>query len=328
MAASLSDRLLQLEGEKQESLSTAEVTREGKMEQQGSPLFRYQIDETPSLTIDIDKHEERLIREVIVLRDGTLVTRSTDNLIERWSPTTGDLLNTYIHFQTVRCIAELNDDCIVTGAGREARVWDKHTRKCRSVRQLYTGFGCILSLRRFSIQSTVWCGMEDGIITVWNADNMVYPLEFRAHAGAVDCLCELSDGTVVSGARYESKLKRWNAETKQVIATIVGHADSGPVLGLRNKAIASISKENTMIVSSVSTGDKHTDDVNGMVEMADGTIITTSGKTIRLWDIRKQKMVATYETSGLIASIGLLTDGSIVIGFVAGYMERRDTWFK
>jgi len=180
-------------------------------------------------------------------------------------------------------------------------------------------------------------------------------------------LCELSDGTIVIGDKRNG-IGRWDLAQRKRVQRLKGHR--GRVLRLvelRDKCLASSSKDNTIKIWDLSKiksngrsgvciqtliGHSHT--IYGLVETVDGFLVTTSyDKEIRVWSrqdsndstlISRQPVeenrdtreegnsdfcVSILNTKLPIFCLALLDDGSIATGCNGGArIEVRNTWLR
>ena len=161
------------------------------------------------------------------------------------------------------------------------------------------------------------------------------------HKSSVRCMCELSNGWVVSGSD-DKTLKVWDMTTKKVCCTMIGHmlcvlcvvemkrrrsADNNQII------IVSGSMDHTIRIWNGTTGQclrvlrGHTTAVLEVVELSDGTLLSgSSDKTIRQWNINKAECVSVCETSHKITCMRQLRDGSIITGSNKGELEVRMAW--
>eukprot|EP01102_Stenamoeba_stenopodia_P008895 TRINITY_DN2604_c0_g1_i1.p1 TRINITY_DN2604_c0_g1~~TRINITY_DN2604_c0_g1_i1.p1 ORF type:complete len:279 (+),score=50.11 TRINITY_DN2604_c0_g1_i1:108-839(+) len=162
------------------------------------------------------------------------------------------------------------------------------------------------------------------------------------HTNYVRCMCELSNGYLVSGSSDET-LNVWDMNTKTVIHTLTGHSEAVLcVIQLKMRGVAddqilvaSGSMDGTIRIWNVTTAQclrvlkGHSKTVRGVVELSDGTLLSASqDKTIREWDINSAQCVSVFKTlhESWITRMGQLRDGSIITGGLDGSIEIRKTW--
>eukprot|EP01102_Stenamoeba_stenopodia_P008906 TRINITY_DN2604_c0_g1_i7.p1 TRINITY_DN2604_c0_g1~~TRINITY_DN2604_c0_g1_i7.p1 ORF type:complete len:277 (+),score=59.83 TRINITY_DN2604_c0_g1_i7:108-833(+) len=160
------------------------------------------------------------------------------------------------------------------------------------------------------------------------------------HTNYVRCMCELSNGYLVSGSSDET-LNVWDMNTKTVIHTLTGHSEAVLcVIQLKMRGVAddqilvaSGSMDGTIRIWNVTTAQclrvltDHAGNVRGLVELSDGTLLSASeDKTIREWNINKGQCISVFKAQYEIMCMRLLRDGSIIIGGMDGEVEIRQTW--
>jgi len=132
---------------------------------------------------------------------------------------------------------------------------------------------------------------------------------FEIHEGAVESICELEDGTFVSGS-HDSRLKRWN-QKGTTLQTYYGHSYRVlQVIELRsNTTIVSLSTDLTFKVWNTHSGEcLHTmgdvNDVVGMVRLSNDLFVSGSvyGK-LWVWSGEDGTCVETIDTGSQIAAI-------------------------
>jgi len=278
-----------------------------------------------------------MIFSVIDLCDGTFLTCSADCTAKRWSSTTGELLNTFEgHEETVTSAVVLEENIIITGgADSEIRIWNKQTAELLSTAQSTSPIYCLLKLK--SKPSSVLSGTQGGDIIEWRTSvNGCSAIgTFEGHRGDIMALCELSDGTFVSGGG-DSLLKQWNMKTRNCIMTFNGHWQCvNAIIELRNKTIASCSADSTICIWKVETGKRlkvleqsdRTKTVYSLVEMSDQTLLSLHPYYIHVWD-DKGDCVSVHLLGFSAVSLSLLENGSIVVGDELGGLHVTETWMR
>jgi len=270
------------------------------------------------------KPHEFEVHALVELKDGTFVSCSFDTIAKRWSTTNNILrvVNTYKgHKDSVECAVERYGNTLITGSrDGTLRLWN-------------TSSGDVLD--KISVESEVWsmlktrndlsliCGLKNGWIQVRRLSDLELVSSFEIHAGTapqswIKCICELKDGTFVSGAA-DNKLKRWDSKGGNVLQTFTGHSAAiNKVISLKSNLIVSASGDKSIKIWSVSSGDclhtlnsQHTDYVYGLVKLKNGHFASGSkDKTIVVWD-HNGACIATYHTDCSIRAMTTLEDGSI-----------------
>jgi len=280
------------------------------------------------------------VRDIVVLRDGTFLVRSSEKHYQRWSPSTGELLNTYVGEQSYS-VAELDDDTIVTSDVKGLMVWNKHDSTLIKAVDSSEKVMCLLKLR--SRPSSLLAGMNFGKLVEWGTDTL--EIVGRTEEGhtkghvnytrSVLTMCELSNGTVVSGS-MDSSVKGWNMDTKRCIKVFNGHwgAVYSVVELIPSTTIATASVDYTIRIWNVKTAqclrkmEEHKRHVIGLVKMWDGRLVSGSmNESLQVWNADGECVSTLHVPGCRVTSVALLKNGSIVFGG-SGHIEVRETWLR
>jgi len=296
---------------------------------------KHDLSTYPFVTID-----GGAIQKILELKDGTFITGTERyGSIKRWS-VNGELLRCFCKgewYETITALMEVDENTFLSTSNSPAagvasfKVWNKTTGECR-LPIVTSHVRCLLRLR--NNDSTFLCGIgKDGCCMVeMQLDNFEI-VETLKHGDNMWCMCELSNGNVLSGG-YGKMILEWNMKTKTVIRSFAGHKRSvSELLELKDKTILSWSSDSeTVKIWKDTTGKclrtlKHPKSVSAVVELSDGTLLTASDDKIYEWD-EKGRCVLTskveIDSLGIISMRGL-TGGSIVIGNIARTQVRK-TW--
>jgi len=275
-----------------------------------------------------------VVREIIELQDGSLISCSDDKHVKRWS-TNGQPLNSFGgHTNAVHCVLELDETTLVSGGGDQTiRLWNRGsnggsrtiptTSVCHSLLKLdktrlsasstsstHDGesSSSSSSLSSSSSRTSMFVsGMGDGAIRIWKSGGSSGEVEcvstLKHHMGGVYGLCELSTSThdyTVDSTNTNNTLVSASFDNSLKLWDIEKSACFKTLTGHTNGIYRVIPLRN-----STGTGN--------------GRIVATASwdKLIKIWDlsIGTQACVATFK--GHIAGIsGLaeLSDGSLVSG--------------
>jgi len=210
---------------------------------------------------------ERLVTDLQVLDDDTFVSCSTDAEVKRWRVSEDknsiELVGTFVgHTLDVLCVVQKGNGTIITGSLDETlKEWNVATCECLNTVSVMTGpVYCLLSTRdkRHLLYGTKVGAIETRGMS--DLDQIVFTSK-SIHSGPVYCLCELMDGSFVSGSSDQT-LKRWsiknsNRQEKELVLhrTFVGHKYwVVKVIELNRHTIVSGSKDCTLRMWSQSTG--------------------------------------------------------------------------
>jgi len=135
---------------------------------------------------------------------------------------------------------ELDNDTFLTVCRSNytyLQLWNKTTSECLRSSEPDYGINCLISTKN---KLHIVCGRYDGFIEMRRIDDLKCISSFGVHSRAVVCICELSDGSFVSGFR-DSTIKRWN-EKGIVLQTFSGHSEAVvKVIELRSDIIVASS---------------------------------------------------------------------------------------
>ena len=217
---------------------------------------------------------------LIKLKNGLLVSSSTDTNIKFWDIKSKKQLFTYTgHTKTINCLLELQDNHLASGSDDEMIIiWN--LLKNKQEFQLIGHSAEILSLGELSNKNVV-SGAWDNTIKIWNLEKQKEEATLVGHRGAVCSLCPLFNGLLASGSTDQT-IKIWDCDTFKEQTTLYGH---------------------TMTVFS-------------LIQLNDGRICSGSAdKTIKVWDIRKEECLFTLTGSAnWIYSLAAINDELIVSG--------------
>lgn len=271
------------------------------------------------------------VRDVIELRDGTLVSCSTDATIRRWTPN-GRLLNSY-NGHSVDCLMEVDDHTFLSGSlDCTMKVWNKTTEELLHTVHLQVGVQCLLRLRH---NSSFLCGRKDGHIEERRVDNLIETMHtLCGHSDSVLCMCEMSNGYVVSGS-VDKTLKVWDMKSKTMVHSLKGHLHwVKHVIELRDSnTIASASYYELIRIWDVSTGkclrglkDSYTNATRGLVELSDGTILSGCiGGEVQCWNSKGECLPSSKLSK--ICCVKKMSNETIVIAHY-GTLAVRKTWLR
>eukprot|EP01102_Stenamoeba_stenopodia_P018518 TRINITY_DN6796_c0_g1_i3.p1 TRINITY_DN6796_c0_g1~~TRINITY_DN6796_c0_g1_i3.p1 ORF type:complete len:343 (+),score=47.34 TRINITY_DN6796_c0_g1_i3:97-1125(+) len=278
------------------------------------------------------------VRDMIVLKDGTLVSGSDDETLQRWTATAQLIASFEGHTNDIMCLAEVDDNTFMSGSmDQTVKMWNKTTGEC-----LHTGssLGYIpFSLLTLRNKSFFLCGLFDGSIQKRRLGDDHNVVSVRIHSSAVYCLCELKDGRIVSGSQ-DRKLEVWDVEMMTETCTLIGHQGwIWKVVELTTEpkpTIASGSDDKSVRIWDVTTGgclrvlQGHTGNVRGLVVMLDGTLVSGSwDATIRVWNITNGECESVCQVSKPVCFMRQTKDGSLLYGYYGkAVIEIRKTWLS
>jgi len=173
----------------------------------------------PSFSIR-QPHTNR-VRGLLELDDGSIVSCSADNTAKRWllRGSNGKVLlenGTYLgHRDWVECAIQIDDNTILTGShDRTVKVWN--TTTCECLNTLNANVFCLLKKKN---NSSFICGLGDDVRRI---SDLSHISSFTVHFEIIYCLCELEDGSLVTGS--DNNWRRWD-ERGTRLQTFTGHSD-------------------------------------------------------------------------------------------------------
>jgi len=257
------------------------------------------IDHSPFLAND-SQLQPSWVTALLGLSDGSFVS-CAQNIVTRWrmsSSTDSDNNNSLDRVGTfeghtgwVVGVVEKDGNTLVTASrDRTIMEWDITTFECLKLHNVSSELYCAMKTRDNMI---LICGTNNGRVELRRLNDLVLISSFSVHSDGTCCICELEDGSFVSGS-YDNTIKRWKAEAKSVIQAFCGHLSSVQiVLGLKRDYFVSASVDQTIKIWQISTGEclctlsLHTSMIYGLVKLSNSKFASASwDKTIRVWDER------------------------------------------
>jgi len=167
------------------------------------------------------------------------------------------------------------------------------------------------------------CGLYNGTVEIRRVSDLELLSSFllEHHACyAILCVCELEDGSFVSGSADQT-LKNWDGTGKR-LHTFIGHSKGvNRVIELKRDVIVSASNDSTVKIWRVSTGEClktltiHSSSVYGLEKVKNGMFVSGSQSPglMVVWD-GNGVCIETHRSEHLIRAMTKLRDGSIVTG--------------
>lgn len=221
-----------------------------------------------------------------VLADGTLVSMSVEDLIKLWNPLTGRCLHTFENPIRDRPLFAMTDGTIISmGYDETIKLWNPLTGEC------YRTLKGDSQIRVLTVlpDGTFVIGCYDGAIKLLNPSTGECFRWWVGHSGFVNVLTVLPNGTIVSGG-FDQTIKLWNPSTGECIWSLTGHSSNILALAvLIDGTIVSAAADYDVKLWNPSTGEclctlKQYRTLP-QTTLRDGTVVCSSGKDIRLWNI-------------------------------------------
>lgn len=218
------------------------------------------------------------------------------------------------HTSGVRTVSFSPDGAMLASgsADRTVRIWDLASGR---ERQLLLGHKGFVSCVEFSPDGgTLASASWDGALKLWDAERGQLRKTIEPHTGPVGCVTFSPDGTMfatcsslITKARpsQDHTIKLWNAETGQLIRTLLGHKGMvySTAFSPDGRLLASSGHDQTVRIWNVDTGQQRAK-LDGKIDKPiphinfspDGRTLATAGgadQAIRLWDVETGGNVAT-----------------------------------
>eukprot|EP01102_Stenamoeba_stenopodia_P009161 TRINITY_DN268_c0_g2_i1.p1 TRINITY_DN268_c0_g2~~TRINITY_DN268_c0_g2_i1.p1 ORF type:complete len:858 (+),score=228.73 TRINITY_DN268_c0_g2_i1:166-2739(+) len=280
----------------------------------------YRLSSTPTWFIE-HAHTGDII-SVIELDDGTILTVSRDKTIKKWSRTSKQPLLTFrvAHLDAINAAIMVDDQTLLTGAlDHTIKQWNVSTGRYIQSISVSDRVRSLLKLKKNS--GLFVCSLNGGIVEVRKTSNIEEVVcSFKAsEVTPVTTMCELQDGSIITGCR--DFMKRWkDGEWQKCLQTYTMFANElflQKVIEMDSKTIASAGSRDVR-VWDVETAQclhhltEHTHMVFALIKLSDGLLMSGGGdQTIRVWDVKTGKCLMTHQASALVAAIAELRDGSI-----------------
>jgi len=264
------------------------------------------------------------VTDLVTLEDDSFVTCSADNTAKRWMRDTTNktirLVGTYSgHTDAVVCVIEKDDNTLLTASSDETlKVWNTTTCEC-----LETFPKRVSALLRTKSRSTIVYGLLSGTIEMRRLCDLALLSYFQMHSGAVLCLCELVDGSFVSGST-DKVLVNWHHESGALLRVFNEHKNSiSRVIEVKKGIVASGSADKTVKLWDMSIVlDRssiksciHSAAITGLEKVNDRFLVsgTHDGKML-VWDLMDDNgsWKETHQCDGRISAMTSLRGGSIV----------------
>lgn len=181
---------------------------------------------------DIENNrEEKLIKErgkvfcLLEFEENKLLCGISDNCINLWDINSEDdncQFSFTGHKLWVNSLVKLNNNYFASASNdSKIKIWDYNNRKCLNTLKGHTD--CILSLILLKNNNYLCSGSVDLTIRIWDWENSTCLNVLRGHNNWVKCICELSNGIILSGSD-DYTIKLWKDYYN--INTLKGHSNS------------------------------------------------------------------------------------------------------
>jgi len=300
------------------------------------------IESTPCISVD-SPHDGSEVTSLVELSHGFFASCS-DFTVKRWLIST-DANNNKVktvqhvnscigHNLTVRGAIEKDDTTLITGShDAKLKQWDLTTKtatmymttlacQCAKSVKVISDVFCLIKTK---CKTRFVCGLLDGSIQIRRISDLSVITTFRLHDNTVTCMCELDDGTFVTGSA-DNTMKRWN-DQKETLQSFSKHPEVVMTVMKLNRDVIVSTSCNTVYIWAVSTGEclhtltLHTELVFGLVKLSIDMFVTGSwDKTLRVWS-DSGVCVETIESEHEIMAMARV--GDVIVTSNANTMEIR-----
>jgi len=260
------------------------------------------IEPTPSISLGFSYRYR--ISSLLSLSDGSFISCSTE--VRRWllvdeendsddfdEADFGDrkALQLIGIFDGWAAIA-VEKDCntLITGSSNGTlKEWDMTTYQCINTLVVSSPLECMMKTKN---NATLVCGSRYGEIEIRRLSDLRIVTSFRAHSNMTSCLCELEDGSIVSGA-VGGELRRWDTSGRLLQAFLGGHTIH-QVIEWKHNVILSGSGDCSIKLWNATSGDclrtmtvPSSLGIYGLIPLSrDKFVSGSSDGVIRVWDER------------------------------------------
>lgn len=227
---------------------------------------------------------------LLQLKDGRMVSSNQEGVIQLWNTTTHKITSTMTgHVNLVYSLLELNNGIVASGGSdKTIRLWNVKSNQCITTLTGHMWWvDCLIQLKDTRLAS----GSGDNTIKLWSTMTNKYLTTLIGHMNIVKCIVQLRNSRLVSGS-YDYTIKIWDIETYECITTFTHHYwIVYCIIELIDGRIAFGSDDCTIKVFNPDIKDsrileyKDGNDVRCLFELKDGTLVSSSYKKIKRWDV-------------------------------------------
>ena len=203
--------------------------------------------------------QENIIKEsgrvfcLLEFEENKLLCGISDNCINLWDINSEDdncQFSFTGHKLWVNSLVKLNNNYFTSASNdSKIKIWDYNNRKCLNTLKGHTD--CILSLILLKNNNYLCSGSVDLTIRIWDWENSTCLNVLRGHNNWVKCICELSNGIILSGSD-DYTIKLWKDYYN--INTLKGHSNSIRALcQINNNYFASGSFDSTIKIWEINS---------------------------------------------------------------------------
>ena len=233
--------------------------------------------------------EENKILCLLEFESNMILTGTQSELINLYNISQNKKIDSFKgHLLSVNCLVKLNAKYFASASNdKDIRIWNYYNRSCeRKLKGHTNNIFCLIQLNN---KSQICSGSADKTAKLWDWETGKC-LGTLPHQSWVKSLCQLSDGSIITGGD-DKTIKKWHGY--KCGKTFNEHKDSVKCLcNIDNKYIASGSFDNTIKIwdltenKCIQTITEHSDKVVCLLNHSKGYLISCSNdKTIKFWKL-------------------------------------------
>ena len=241
--------------------------------------------------------------------DGNTIVSCGGNNIHLWDSGTNQFLKTLIgHTESVNRVVFSPDGETIVSVSDDGtiRLWNVHTRK--HLKTLMAHADSVNSVVFSSDGETIASAGNDRTIRLWNANTGELLKTLTGHIENVNTVAFSPDGKTIAsgsgklvylGGREDSgtcvgqEIRLWNANTGELIKTLIGH---------------------TSVVNSVVFSPDGNTIASGSGHLMGYEGVASAGEEVRLWNAHTGELIKTLtEHKEVVSSVAFSPDGNLIV---------------
>jgi len=271
------------------------------------------------------------------LKDGTLVTGSSDATLRLWDAHSGTCLDVKeCHERPIRALLVLDDGSVLSASDDgEVKVWLSMAGECEvtiggpsdNQQGVVSHFLCLAQLSTGLVAAGVSDkGCEGPCVCIWDWKHprcWMAPRILKGHNGSVSCVLELADGRLASGSE-DHTVRIWELKNQGPSALLLeGHTHHvTSIAQLEDGRLASASNDETIRLWDKDTGIEscqlkgHSHFVTCILPLGATRLVSGSrDRTLRVWDLHTNEVEYCLEGhSDAVCCVSQLQDGRLATG--------------
>ena len=286
-------------------------------------------------------------------RKRYVITGAQDKLVVLWDMNSGEIVREMKgHSVSVKSVAISEVGTAVSGGtDGTLHAWDLETGKCLWFSRRRDGHKEAIAAVAITPDGD-WAvsGSWDKLLTVWSMSQGRAVMRLMGHKRAITAVCIAKGGRVAISGGVDTRVMVWDLKKQKRVLQFKNHGFGIRALAVGPNLHAKSSEDDLIVVSGDDRGAvmvwtlndgevltcllEDTDDgeernaVNAIDISPDGTtvIIATEDRTIRVFDLRSQKLLASAVLESVdeeITNLSICGNGGV---FAAAHEDRLDLW--